>query len=57
MTFAVERHEGNSLWLVAIDKGVSQRLAKFTDAATVQVWKSLLNAALLAARESGRQGL
>lgn len=56
MTFAVEQHE-TELWLVAIDRGASHKLAKFTDAATVQVWKSLLNAALLAARESGRQGL
>ena len=56
MTFAVEQHQ-DGLWLVALDNGATHKLAKFTDAATVQVWKSLLNAALLAARESGRPGL
>lgn len=58
MPLAVERHEGQSLWLMAIrPDGPSVKLAKFLDSATAAVWISEHNAAMLAAKEAGRSGL
>lgn len=58
MTLAVEKHEGNSLWLVEVDpRGPSKRLARFVDVEAIERWRKAHNDAILAAREVGRMNL
>lgn len=58
MSLAVERHAGESLWLVVVTRDQPSRcIARFVDREAAEAWKQAHNAALAAAREVGRAGL
>lgn len=58
MSLAVERHAGESLWLVIVGRDQPSRcLARFVDREAAEAWKQAHNAAQTTAREIGRAGL